>query len=85
MAEQENLVEGERASSWIGVWKLTSFCARDSGGQTVYPFGRDPQGRLIYEPNARMAVQIMHPHRPHFPSGDPLLSSEAEVRAAFGG
>ena len=85
MDESKNRVESEGASSLIGVWKLTSFCAQDSGGQTVYPFGRDAQGRLIYEANARMAVQVMNPQRPEFPSGDPLLSSETEVRAAFGG
>jgi hypothetical protein len=68
-----------------GTWKLVSFHIKDSSGQTAYPFGKDAQGRLIYEPGGRMAVQLMNPNRPRFASDDPLVTSEAEVRAAFGG
>jgi hypothetical protein len=69
----------------VGSWKLLSFHIQDSSGQTAYPFGQDAQGRLIYEPDGRMAVQLMNPNRPGFTSADPLVMSEAEVRAAFGG
>jgi len=69
----------------VGAWKLISFHIKDSSGQTAYPFGKDAQGRLIYEPDGRMAVQLMNPNRPRFTSNDPLVTSEAEVRAAFGG
>ena len=68
-----------------GTWKLISFHSKDSSGQTTYPFGKDAQGRLIYEPDGRMAAQLMNPNRPRFASDDPLVTSEAEVRAAFGG
>ncbi|MFH1079635.1 MAG: lipocalin-like domain-containing protein [Pseudomonadota bacterium] len=69
----------------IGSWKLVSFYSQDSSGQTAYPFGKDARGRLIYGPDGRMAVQLMNPNRPGFTSDDPLATSEAEVRAAFGG
>ena len=69
----------------VGSWKLISFHSKDSSGQTAYPFGKDAQGRLIYEPDGRMAVQLMNPNRPRFTSDDPTFTSEAEVRAAFGG
>ena len=69
----------------VGSWKLISFHSKDSSGQTSYPFGKDAQGRLIYEPDGRMAVQLMNPNRPRFASDDPLVTSEAEVRAAFDG
>jgi hypothetical protein len=69
----------------VGSWKLISFHIKDSNGQTAYPFGKDAQGRLIYEPDGRMAVQLMNPNRPGFASDDPMVTSEAEVRAAFGG
>ena len=69
----------------VGSWKLISFHLKDSSGQTAYPFGKDAQGRLIYEPDGRMAVQLMNPNRPRFTSDDPLVTSEAEVRAAFDG
>jgi hypothetical protein len=68
-----------------GTWKLISFHSKDSSGQTTYPFGKDAQGRLIYESDGRMAVQLMNPNRPRFASDDPLVTSEAEVRAAFDG
>ena len=68
-----------------GSWKLISFHSKDSSGQTTYPFGKDAQGRLSYEPNGRLAVQVMNPNRPRFASDDPLVTSEAEVRAAFDG
>jgi hypothetical protein len=69
----------------VGSWKLVSFHSKDPSGQTSYPFGKDAQGRLIYEPDGRMAVQLMNPNRPRFASDDPLVTSEAEVRAAFDG
>jgi hypothetical protein len=69
----------------VGSWKLISFHIQDSSGQTAYPFGRNAQGRLIYEVDGRMAVQLMNPNRPKIASDDPLVTSEAEVRAAFGG
>lgn len=68
-----------------GSWKLISFHSQDSSGKVVYPFGKDARGRLIYEPDGRMAVQLMDTNRPGFASDDPLATSEAEVRAAFGG
>ncbi len=80
-----------RSVSWVnkallaGVWKLVSCHTLDANGKITYPFGRDAQGRLYYESNGRMAVQLMNPDRPRFSSGDPLLTSEAEVREAFGG
>jgi hypothetical protein len=69
----------------VGYWKLISFHSQDSSGRIAYPFGKDAQGMLIYEADGRMAVQLMNPNRPGFTSDDPLVTSEAEVRAAFGG
>jgi hypothetical protein len=69
----------------VGSWKLISFHSLDSSGRIAYPFGKEAQGRLIYEPDGRMAVQLMNPNRPGFASDDPLVTSETEVRAAFGG
>ncbi|MDQ1257860.1 MAG: hypothetical protein QG656_2468 [Candidatus Hydrogenedentes bacterium] len=68
-----------------GTWRLVSFNIQDANGQTTYPFGEDAQGRLIYEANGRMAVQLMDPSRPDFVSPDPIAATEAEMRAAFDG
>jgi hypothetical protein len=78
-------MSGEGVPHLAGSWKLVSFQIQDSRGQTSYPFGREARGRLIYEADGRMAVQIMDPHRPRVASEDLLAASEAEVRAAFGG
>lgn len=83
--EMNHSMSSDMAPKLVGAWNLVSLYAQDPSGQTGYPFGRNAQGRLIYEPNGRMAVQLMNPNRPRFASGDPLLTSEAEVRAAFDG
>lgn len=80
-----NGMSSEVIPELAGSWKLVSFHIEDPSGKKTYPFGKDAQGRLIYEPGGRMAVQLMDPNRPGFASGDPLVTSEAEVRAAFGG
>jgi hypothetical protein len=69
----------------VGSWNLISFHIKNPSGLKAYPFGKDAQGRLIYEADGRMAVQLMNPIRPRVTSDDPLVTSEAEVRAAFGG
>jgi hypothetical protein len=83
--ERINGMSTEVIPKLAGSWNLISFCIEDSTGQMSYPFGKDAQGRLIYEPDGRMSVQLMNPNRTGFTSDDPLVTSEAEVRAAFGG
>lgn len=83
--EMNHSMSSNMAPKLVGAWNLVSLYAQDPSGQTGYPFGRNAQGRLIYEPNGRMAVQLMNPNRPRFASSDLLLTSEAEVRAAFDG
>jgi hypothetical protein len=78
-------VSKEAMPELVGSWKLISFQMLDPNGQTAYPFGKDARGRITYEPDGRMAVQLMDPSRPRFASDDPLVTSEAQVRAAFGG
>ena len=75
----------EVISKLVGSWKLISFHSQDSSGRMAYPFGKDAQGRITYEADGRMAVQLMNPNRPMLASDDPLVTSEAQVRAAFGG
>ena len=85
LAEEKNRIKNsDSASRLVGVWKLVSFHSQDSSGRISYPFGKNAQGRITYEPNGRMAVQLMDPDRPRFASDDPLVTSETEVRAAFG-
>jgi len=68
----------------VGHWTLVSF-EIVSGGQTDYPFGRDPIGRITYDATGHMAVQIMNAGRPAFTSDDQAAGTAGEVSAAFHG
>lgn len=75
----------EASHELVGSWKLVSFYSQDASGKVSSPFGKNASGRIIYEPSGRMAVQLMNPDRRKFSSGDVLVSSETELREAFGG
>ena len=76
-------MSGDIASEFVGTWRLISYSAVTSSGETSYPMGRHPQGRIIYEASGRMAVQLADPDRAAFAAGDPRAGTDAEVRAAF--
>jgi hypothetical protein len=76
-------MSGEIASEFVGAWRLVSYSAVTSSGETTYPMGRNARGRIIYEAGGRMAVQIADPDRTAFAAGDPRAATDAEVRAAF--
>jgi hypothetical protein len=46
-----------------GSWELVSWDRVDPQGQISYPFGREPRGRLFYDPNGRMSAILMNPDR----------------------
>jgi len=52
------------AERLIGSWRLVSWAARADGSDTSYPFGRHPDGSLIYTPGGWMSVQLSAEHRP---------------------
>ncbi len=70
------------SSSFLGSWKLISAEYRGAT-QTAYPFGTDPIGLLIYEPDGWMSVQIMHrDYGKEIPAANPATTKN---RAAFNG
>ena len=71
--------------SFVGVWDLVSFETHLSDGRVIAPLGEDAAGRVIYDADGRMSVQIMRRDRPVFASGDILNGESEEVRAAFEG
>ena len=77
-------MSGDIASEFVGTWRLISYSAVTSGGETIYPMGRNAHGRITYDAGGRMAVQLADPDRAAFAASDPLATTEAEVRAAFG-
>lgn len=77
--------EKNDVSAFVGTYRLLSFHAKTHDGRTVYPIGEKVIGRLIYDQEGRMAVQLMNPDRPAFHSEDPFSASDEEIRAAFHG
>jgi hypothetical protein len=77
-------MSGDIASELVGTWRLISYTGVTSGGETIYPMGRNAQGRLTYEAGGRMAVQLADPDRAAFAAGAHAYT-DAEVRAAFEG
>jgi hypothetical protein len=76
-------MDDDIASEFVGTWRLVSYSAVTSSGETIYPMGRNPHGRITYEAGGRMAVQLADPDRAAFAASDPRAATGAEVRAAF--
>lgn len=39
------------ASQLVGTWRLVRWENRDAGGTITYPYGRDAQGYIMYNPD----------------------------------
>ena len=49
---------------FIGMWKLLSGDSKDQvTGEVLYPWGKKPFGRLLYDDAGRVFVQLMNPGR----------------------
>jgi hypothetical protein len=72
------------AAKFYGTWRLISCVAQSPDGQTLYPFGKNAQGRASFEPG-RFSFQVLNPERRKFASADPRDATEQEVRVAFTG
>lgn len=66
------------ASEFVGTWRLVSYSAVTSGGETIYPLGRNARGRIIYDSSGRMSVQLADPDRAAFAARDPRAATDAE-------
>jgi len=73
------------SQKFIGSWELKEWTAELNDGRKVSPFGEDAVGRITYESDGNMSVQIMKNNRPQFLSEDPLQGQPDEVVAAFHG
>jgi hypothetical protein len=58
-------------------WRL------EQGGRTMYPFGENPTGLLIYTLEGRMAVQMQASGRPQISSNDPFGGDQDQRAAAY--
>ena len=65
----------------MGTWRLKS-CGTNAGGEIRYPYGREPQGYLLYQPDGYMSVAFMTHERRPYAAGDRLRHAR---RAGAGG
>lgn len=77
--------EGIATQAFIGTWELDTFEVRAPDGTNVLPLGHGPVGRISYDRDGRMAVQLMRSGRGQFTSGDMLVASDEERREAWDG
>jgi hypothetical protein len=68
-----------------GSWRLVVFERHEASGEVSHPFGRKPQGVLMYAATGRMSVHLLDPDRPSFSADEFRSGSDREVRAAFEG
>lgn len=68
-----------------GGWRLVSFEARNSAGETRHPLGTTPKGSLFYDDRGHMSAQLMDAQRPRFTAADRAGGTDAEMRAAIAG
>jgi hypothetical protein len=68
---------------FVGTWELSKWKAELNDGTIVFPFGEDALGRITYESNGIMSVQLMKNNRLKFDSEDPLQAKSEEVIVAF--
>ena len=69
----------------IGTWRLVSYEAQTSSGETRYPLGPHVIGQLFYDLHGNMSAHVLRFDRPKFASNDSGAGTDEEVRAAFEG
>ena len=69
----------------IATWRLVSCVGHWSDGRISHPYGSNPDGLLIYDPDGSFSAQIQARGRPGFESGNLLRGTTDEIKAAFEG
>ena len=68
---------------FIGAWALVSYEFRDGQGEAIYPFGREPQGYILYTAEGLMSVAFMPQGRANFQAADLRGGTAAEKAGAY--
>ena len=79
---QRDVASFKQREPFLGAWQLVSFEAA-AAGQTIYPFGADATGLLIYTVAGRMSVILSRSNRPGFRVADARGGTAEEKAAAF--
>ena len=67
----------------IGTWKFDSMILSTENGKTVYPYGKNLFGILIYTSNGYMSALLMDPDRQRFASDDLKTGTYEEIKQAY--
>jgi hypothetical protein len=69
----------------IGTWTLISVANIYPDSSRVYPYGKDPQGLLMFDEKGNYAIQILKAVRPKVESGDKNKCTQEESTALVQG
>jgi hypothetical protein len=61
---------GDAHGGLVGSWRLVSGEDRPARGPSIFPYGAEPKGLLIYDATGHMAIQLMKQSHPKVASGD---------------
>src|SRR5262249_19583553 len=75
--------KSDDASRLIGAWRLVSYEDRSDKGETLYPYGREPRGILMYDAAGSMSIQIMKMPHSHLASGSEDQVAPDEQQTLF--
>src|SRR5215213_9890549 len=67
----------------IGAWSLVSWRAVAPDGTISHPYGEQPIGQIIYQPEGRMTACLMRRQRARFASENRFEATQAEREAAY--
>ncbi|MGH8241814.1 MAG: lipocalin-like domain-containing protein [Steroidobacteraceae bacterium] len=67
----------------VGTWRLVSYEDKSPDGKSLFPFGKDAKGLLMYDAGGHMSIQIMKVPHPKVASGDDSIVTSAEKQALY--
>ena len=70
---------------FMGTWRLMECYGSWSDGRISYPYGKEPEGQLIYDGHDNFSGQIAGSGRRPFQSGNLLKGTQEEIKSAFEG
>ena len=69
---------GDAPQRLVGSWRLVSYEDKPATGPSVFPYGIEPRGMLVYDATGHMAIQIMKQPHPKVASGDEFIVTPQE-------
>ncbi len=69
-------------NQFVGTWGLVSLELKDAEEQTIYPYGQDAIGYLMYTADRYMSAHIMKANRSHFAAFDISAGTQEEQALA---